>query len=244
MSNFTWSMFDAFHERVNVKESLWEKHEPVLFCNFKPEGLQLNTVVQVNEKIQVFDVSNNPDSCLYRLHYYQEFPANEQVLDRLIQKLEKKNTIRLKGNDKFETRIYEPLKPDERFKAHQVIYTDIDYYVSQKGQQIFDAKVLDWIHTILPESPTKKDLLYIHATTGKNIGLYVKDVDADDILLCIYGSAIMRNGKCIHGNGLFKENSNLLNNYDEMFDYVVYKKFDENRSTDIPDLIENEEKEQ
>ena len=76
---------------------------------------------------------NNPDSCLYRLHYYQEFPANEQVLDRLIQKLEKKNTIRLKGNDKFETRIYEPLKPDERFKAHQVIYTDMDYYVSQKG---------------------------------------------------------------------------------------------------------------
>lgn len=60
MSNFTWSMFDAFHERVNVKESLWEKHEPVLFCNFKPEGLRLNTVVQVNEKIQVFDVSNNP----------------------------------------------------------------------------------------------------------------------------------------------------------------------------------------
>lgn len=33
----------------------------------------------------------------------------------------------------------------------------------------------------------------------------------------------MRNGKCIHGNGLFKENSNLLNNYEEMFDYVVYK---------------------
>ena len=86
MSNFTWSMYDVFHEKVNVKESLWEKHEPVLFCNFKPEGLRLNTVVQVNEKIQVFDVSNNPDSCLYRLHYYQEFPANEQVLDRLIQK--------------------------------------------------------------------------------------------------------------------------------------------------------------
>ena len=123
----------------------------------------------------------------------------------------------MKGNDKFETRIYEPLKPNERFKAHQVIYTDMDYYVSQKGQQIFDAKVLDWIHTILPESP---------------------------ILLCIYGSAIMRNGKCIHGNGLFKENSNLLNNYEEMFDYVVYKKFDENRSTNISDLIENEEKEQ
>ena len=54
----------------------------------------------------------------------------------------------------------------------------------------------------------------------------------------------MRNGKCIHGNGLLKENSNLLNNYDEMFDYVVYKKFDENRSTNISDLIENEEKEQ
>ena len=51
-------------------------------------------------------------------------------------------------------------------------------------------------------------------------------------------------GKCIHGNGLFKENSNLLNNYEEMFDYVVYKKFDENRSTNISDLIENEEKEQ
>ena len=92
------------------------------------------------------------------------------------------------------------MKPNERFKAHQVIYTDMDYYVSQKGQQIFDAKVLDWIHTILPESPTKKDLLYIHATTGKNIGLYVKNVDADDILLCIYGSAIIRNGKCIHGS--------------------------------------------
>lgn len=54
MSNFTWSMFDAFHEKVNVKESLWEKHKPVLFCNFKPEGLQLNTVVQVNEKNSSF----------------------------------------------------------------------------------------------------------------------------------------------------------------------------------------------
>lgn len=146
----------------------------------------------------------------------------------------------MKGNDKFETRIYEPLKPNERFKAHQIIYADLDYYVSQKGQQIFDAKVLDWIHTILPESPTKKDLLYIHATTGKNIGLYAKDVDADDILLSIYGSAIMRHGTCIHGSGLFKKNPDLLNNYEEMFDYVVYKKLDENKSTDISDLIEKE----
>ena len=131
----------------------------------------------------------------------------------------------MKGNDKFETRIYEPLKPDERFKAHQVIYTDMDYYVSQKMDNKSSMRKY-WIGFIqyFQKVRQKKDLLYIHATTGKNIGLYVKDVDADDILLCIYGSAIMRNGKCIHGNGLFKENSNLLNNYDEMFDYVVYEK--------------------